>query len=119
MPSILLVEDDSDVRLVFVEILFDAGYEVDAVSSIKAGNDILDGRDYDLVITDKTLPDGEGTELAERAKRRGIPALIVTGNMFDASLDGTSYTVLPKPMRPQILLAAIERMLDREQPRSD
>ena len=119
MPSILLVEDDSDVRLIFVEILFDAGYEVDAVSSLKAGRDVLDGRDYDLVITDKTLRDGDGTNLAERATQRGIPALIVTGNTFDTNFNGARYAVLPKPMRPQMLLSAIEQILGRQRPGPD
>jgi DNA-binding NtrC family response regulator len=111
MPSILLVEDDTDVRLIFIEILFDAGYEVDAAPSVEAGAVILKSRDYDLVINDNSLVDGSGLGLADKARQRGIPALIVTGNPLDGRLDPKKYTVLGKPMRPNLLLAAIERAL--------
>ena len=112
MPSILLIEDDIDVRLVFIEILHDAGYEVDAVPSHATGETILNSRDYDLVITDARLPDGSGTNLADMAAARGIPALIVTGNAYDRSVDRVKYTVLAKPMPPRVLLAAVGKLLD-------
>jgi DNA-binding response OmpR family regulator len=111
MPSVLLIEDDTDVRLVFVEILYDAGYEVDAVPSFALGDAILDSRDYDLLITDARLPDGTGTALADSARERGIPALIVTGNAFDKGIDPTKYAVLTKPIQTHLLLATISKLL--------
>jgi CheY-like chemotaxis protein len=110
MPRILLVEDDTAVRLVFVEILFDGGYEVDAVQSFAAGAAILDsGAPLDLLITDGKFADGSGTGLADKADQRGVPALIVTGN--DIEIDGKRYRVLTKPMRPAALLAAVHAAL--------
>ncbi len=112
MPSILLIEDDIDVRLVFIEILHDAGFEVDAAASFGIGEAILAGRDYDLLICDARLPDGTGTALADQARGRGIPAIIVTGDAFDKGLDPSKYTVLGKPMQTHTLLAVIQRLLD-------
>ncbi|HWD60794.1 MAG TPA: response regulator [Stellaceae bacterium] len=107
MPRILLVEDDTAVRLVFVEILFDAGYEVDAAPSFRAGAAILESApSFALVITDGRFPDGNGWALADKAKARGIPALIVTGHGLD--LDPQKYRVLAKPVRPAVFLAAVE-----------
>lgn len=114
MPSILLVEDDTDVRLVFIEILFDAGYEVDAASSVNAGTVMLASRHFDLVVTDRSLRDGSGLALADEAGKRGIPVLIVTGNPHGDGLDPKKYTVLGKPIRPKLLLEAIEQALTRD-----
>ena len=110
MPRILVVDDDTSVRLVLIEILFDAGYEVDAAHSFSTGAAILrSGPKFDLLVTDSGLADGTGTALADQAKSRGIPALIVTGNEF--SVDATKYSVLAKPMRSDALLAAVKAVL--------
>jgi DNA-binding response OmpR family regulator len=110
MPRILLVEDDTAVRLVILEILFDAGYEVDTAHSFETGNAILDtGHPFDLLITDGGFAGGTGAALADKAGARGIPALVVTGN--PQGLDGTKYRVLAKPMRNAALLAAVEAAL--------
>ena len=110
MPRILLVEDDTAVRLVFLEILFDAGYEVDTAHSFEAGKAILDsGHAFDLLVTDGRFPGGTGSELADKASERGIPALVVTGNT--QNIDGMKYPVLAKPMRPEVLLSAVAAAL--------
>jgi len=110
MPRILLVEDDTAVRLVFLEILFDAGYEVDTAHSFEAGNAILDtGHAFDLLITDGRFTAGTGTALADKADARGIPVLVVTGSPLD--LGRTKYPVLAKPMRTAVLLDAVAAAL--------
>lgn len=110
MPRILLVEDDTQVRLVFLEILFDAGYEVDTAPSFEAGRAILDtGHEFDLLITDGRFADGTGPALGDRASGRGIPVLVVTGNAHNMA--PTKYTVLAKPMRPDTFLAAVRTIL--------
>jgi CheY-like chemotaxis protein len=107
MPRILLVDDDIAVRLVFLEILFDAGYEVDTAHSFEAGNAILEtGHAFDLLITDGRFSDGTGAALADRADARGIPVLIVTGNPLE--LGRAKYPVLAKPMRTTALLSAVK-----------
>lgn len=110
MPRILLVDDDTAVRLVFLEILVDGGYEVDAAQSFETGAAILDtGYPFDLLITDGRFANGTGAALADRAAARGIPVLVVTGNIFE--VDATRYTALAKPMRPDALLAAVAATL--------
>jgi CheY-like chemotaxis protein len=110
MPRILLVDDDIAVRLVFLEILFDAGYEVDAAYSFEAGNALLEtGHAFDLLITDGRFTEGTGAALADKADARGIPVLVVTGNPLD--LGQTKYPVLAKPMRTAALLAAVKAAL--------
>lgn len=79
MPRILLVDDDTAVRLVFLEILFDAGYEVDTAHSFAAGSAILEsGHPFDLLITDGRFARGTGSALADKTTERGVPVLVVT-----------------------------------------
>src|SRR5579864_7259112 len=112
MSRILLVEDDPDVLLLFEEVLVDAGYQVDTAATCREANNLLVLRDYDLLLSDGRLPDGTGIMLAEIAKAKGIPALIVTGYVLwlhqrHPKLDINAYKVLSKPVTPLVLLAKV------------
>ena len=115
MPRILVIEDDTDVRLVFENVLVDDGYEVDTVETVRAGCERLEHQTYDLVISDGRLPDGIGTTLADMARGKGIPAMIITGYALwldeKAGVDLSNYNVLSKPVRPGQLLQAVARTL--------
>jgi len=110
MPRILLVDDDTAVRLVFLEILFDAGYEVDTARSFAAGSAILDsGHPFDLLITEGRFAEGPGSALADKATERGMPVLVVTGDTL--GIDSLKYRVLAKPLRAGALLATVATTL--------
>jgi CheY-like chemotaxis protein len=112
MTCILLVEDDPGVRLLFEEVLVDAGYQVDTAATCREASNLLVLRDYDLLLSDGRLPDGTGIMLADIAKAKRIPALIVTGYVVwllerHPKLDINAYKVLSKPITPQVLLAKV------------
>jgi DNA-binding NtrC family response regulator len=110
MPRILLVEDDADVRLVMEHVLLDEGYGVDASGSVTGGSELLGSHDYDLVVADGRLPDGTGMALADKAEKKGIPTLILTGYAFilrELAAEPTKYQVLLKPLRPAEILKAV------------
>jgi len=117
MPRILVVEDDPDVRLFLEHVLLDAGYEVGVAENVKGGCELLDEVRYDLVLTDGRLPDGTGMAVADAAKEKGIPALILTGYAFIlrelAGADPGKYRVLLKPMRAEEIKAAVADALAR------
>jgi DNA-binding NtrC family response regulator len=111
VARILLVEDNPDILVLFEEILLIAGYQVDTGETFQAADDLLALREYDLLVTDGRLPDGTGTVLADKAKEKGIAALIVTGYLHalhrgNPSIEG-QYTILQKPLTPSDLLAAV------------
>jgi CheY-like chemotaxis protein len=116
MALILVVEDDPDVLLLFQEVLADAGYKTDAAKTFCEAYVLLDLREYDLVLADGRLPDGTGITLADKAKSRGIPALIVTGYLpwlcdHNPKFDVSAYRVLQKPVRPSVLLAEVNNAI--------
>ena len=108
MPRILVVEDDAHVRLLVQHVLLDAGYEVDATDTLTSGFQLLRSRSYELVIADGKLPDGIGLELADVALRRGSKTMIMTGYAFVLP---SRHEILLKPLRPQEIIDAVERML--------
>ena len=114
MPHILLVEDDPEVRLLLEHVLLDADYEVDAADTFEAASEFLESLDYDLLIADARLRDGNGVMLADGARRRNIPAVIMTGYAFvlhQPGVDLAQYDVLLKPITPDELLATVAKRL--------
>jgi two-component system, NtrC family, response regulator HydG len=114
MPRILLVEDDAEVRLLVGHVLFDAGYDVDSVETLDAGIKALNRRAYDLVVADGRLADGTGMEIADSARERDTPTLIMTGYAFvlaAAGVDLSQYDVLLKPISPDELLGSVAKAL--------
>jgi DNA-binding NtrC family response regulator len=113
VSSILLVEDDADVRLLMEHVLIDEGHRVDTATTVEAACVLIGSRHYDLVLADGRLPDGTGMTVADQAQERGIPALIVTGYAFVLPSEELSrFEVLLKPVRPHELVAAVERALN-------
>jgi|SRR5580692_9328406 len=116
MSRILVVEDDPDVLLLFQEVLVDAGYQVDTAATCREAGQLLVVHNYDLLVSDGRLPDGTGIVLADIAKAKRIPALIVTGyrgwlHERHPQLDINAYKVLSKPVTPRVLLGAITKTM--------
>jgi two-component system OmpR family response regulator len=115
MARILLVEDDTEVREVFEQILLDAGHEVDTTATFRAASELLSCRDYNVLVADGRLPDGTGLMLADEARAKAIPALIVTGNADllrgGVELDFRKHRLLLKPVRAPQLVDAVAAAL--------
>jgi DNA-binding response OmpR family regulator len=79
MRRILLLEDDPDLIPLLEHVLLGEGYVVDIAETAGSGRALLDVNAYDLVIADGILPDGDGIEIADEAKRRGTETIVVTG----------------------------------------
>jgi DNA-binding response OmpR family regulator len=78
---ILLVDDDTAVRVFNKTVLTQAGYEVDEAADGGAGFAALQSCVYDLVITDNSMPKVTGVEMLKklRAARLSLPVIMATG----------------------------------------
>lgn len=114
MARILVVEDDDGVRSLIKDVLSVANYEVETAATVRAALPLFERNFYDLLLADLMLPDGLGIRLAEEAQRRGIPAIIVTGygHRFRKA-DLARFDLMLKPVRPDALLEAIAKALER------
>ena len=112
MTKILIVEDDSELRLLLEHVLLGADYRVDIAENVHGALDLLNRQRYDLVVADGRLDDGTGMMVAARAEQAGIHTLIITGYAFDLPKEELGrYDFLLKPVRPDELLQAVERKL--------
>jgi signal transduction histidine kinase/CheY-like chemotaxis protein len=114
-PTILLVEDDHDVRSYVVEILRDLHYRVLEAHDADSALGLIDRNDVrvDLLLTDLVLPGMNGGQLAEKVRARQPQArvLIMTGYAREAVADqwpvDTDIEMLQKPLTQD----ALERKL--------
>lgn len=117
MPNVLLVEDDAELRLLLQHVLLGANYRVDVADSVERACAHLALQHYDLVVADGRLEDGTGMAVADRASESGSKGLIITGYAFDLPPEELSrHEFLLKPVRPQELLDAVERILQSANP---
>lgn len=118
--SVLLVEDDDDVRGIVVSHLTDLGYQVQAVTNGPEAVAVLEGETpFDLLLTDVVMPGNmTGYELADRAAtlRPGIKILLATGYAGPpSSASHTRFAGAPlirKPFRKQDLADAVRAVID-------
>ncbi|GLC23758.1 ATP-binding protein [Roseisolibacter agri] len=118
--TILLVEDDEQVRVAARRILARAGFEVvEAANGAEALQLLAEpGTAIDLLLTDMVMPDMSGRELAGRfrALRPGMPIAYMSGYTEDTVVrqggfePGTVF--IPKPFTPQMLTAKLRQALD-------
>jgi DNA-binding NtrC family response regulator len=110
MKRILLLEDDTVVRMIAEDALRAAGYQVDVAERRATAQRLIETRLYDLVIADVVLEDGSGLDVADTAAARGLETLVVTG--YAPALDAArarNHDVLAKPYDPDALLVATRR----------
>jgi len=118
--TILVVEDDAEVRLTVVDMLTQLGYKVVTASDGEAALQILDCDTHiDLLFTDVIMPGRiKGGELARRAAQRTppLPVLFTSGytrdEIFHSGRLDPGVMLLGKPYRRDELAARIRDMLD-------
>ena len=115
---VLLVEDDEHVRMATHRMLVAAGYVVTDSIDGRAALKAYDGADprIDVIVTDMSMPEMNGRELARTIRARGddVPILMVSGfvdPLDDVEIVGLS--LLQKPLDGDTLIAAVESALHR------
>ena len=120
--TILVVEDDEDVRHITAAMLEQLGYEVLEAENGPSALKVLDqeGVSVDLVFSDMIMPSGmSGVDLADELQRHyqhikvlmtsGYPEKVIDG----VGIDGTGVTLLRKPYKKTQLAAAVRGALDQ------
>jgi CheY-like chemotaxis protein len=83
---ILVVEDHNDTLQALSRLLSHFGHEISLADTAQAALNTIDSKEFDVVLCDIALPDGNGYDVVARAKRkRPVKAVALTG--FSASED--------------------------------
>ena len=112
--SVLVCDDDDDVRRLLVEFLQSVGYAVHEASSGKGALEILDGgAKVDLLITDYAMPGMNGLDAIReaRSRRPDLRALLITGHASRLNTDFTGVPLLRKPFPPHELARRMTEIL--------
>lgn len=81
--TILLVDDEADIRELYKLVLESAGDSVIAVDNAPAALEIMAAQPVDLLITDHQMPEMSGVQLinAVRGKYPGLPTILASGQI--------------------------------------
>jgi two-component system KDP operon response regulator KdpE len=112
MLSVLIVEDDREIRALMQASLSVEGFDVKTAVSIREARAIFDHTAPDVIVLDLGLPDGEGLELVRTVRKsHTVPILVVSARHQEAQkiamLDAGADDYLTKPFSVGELLARI------------
>lgn len=116
---LLLVEDDADVAETLVIYLERQGFVVDVAPSLSIARSAVDANEFDLVLLDRGLPDGDGVSLIaysahrNRRQRYIILTAMATPDHRVEGLESGADDYIAKPFEPRELLARIRIALRR------
>lgn len=120
--TILLIEDDNDVREFLLSEL-ESCFDLKVASDGKAGIAMAKELDVDLIVSDVMMPGMNGFELTKRLKNSfetsHIPIILLTALSTDENvLEGTESgadAYITKPFSPQLLMARILQLLNQRE----
>ncbi|HNQ97460.1 MAG TPA: response regulator, partial [Treponemataceae bacterium] len=119
--TILVIDDEKNIRTGLKAALEMDGYEVLLASDGKEGLDIAFANEVDLVITDLRMPGVTGEEVLRKitSETPGIPVIVLTGhgtveNAVEAMRSG-AYDFLTKPLNLDRLSLLVKRALQNRE----
>lgn len=118
MTKILLVEDDATLAMGIEYSLKMEGYEVNIGNSFVKGKELIDTLDFDLIILDIGLPDGNGFDLCKYIRKdKNTPVIFLTAEDDEVNvvmgLDIGADDYITKPFRIKELVSRIKAVLRR------
>ncbi len=117
MPSVLIVDDEPDIRELVEITLTRMGLRTDAAASLSEARARLAQQQFDVCITDMRLPDGSGislvSELQQRAPQTPVAVITAYGNAEAAveSLKAGAFDFVSKPVDVAVLRKLVDAAL--------
>lgn len=120
--KILVAEDEQDARLIYVDILTSAGYDVDGVADGKEALIKMESKKYDLVLLDIIMPNLDGISALKSIKEDPtkygtMPIYMLTNIGSDAAIEnsvqlGAQGYILKSDTDPSELTDLVEKALN-------
>lgn len=121
IEKIIVLEDDLIVRKSLESQLRYRRYDVASASTIEAAQELLAKDNFDLMIVDVKLPDGDGTDLLKQLQLRAIRPLVVmisgfgTVDLAVECMSNGAFTFLTKPFSPEQLAVTLKKAEEHTQ----
>jgi putative nucleotidyltransferase with HDIG domain len=120
-PSILVVDDEAPTRSAIRSSLESHGFRVQLASSGNQAIELLDRYEFDLILTDMLMQDGDGLSVLDRIRTKNpdLPVVMATAvsdvvTVIDSMHRGASDYIV-KPFNLEKLINSIQRLLKRQQ----
>lgn len=119
--KILIVEDEADLRNLYVQILQKAGYEVDQAIDGEEGYMKLSKKSYDLILLDIILPKIDGLQMLDKLKADSKPVagkvILLTNLSQDLVISkavdyGISGYMVKSDMTPDQIVKEVKNVLE-------
>ena len=119
--TVLVIDDDADVRSFMADALDSLGYRVEQAESGEAGLRAIDRAVPEVVVIDFAMPGLNGADVAKaaRAKQPALPIVFASGYADTHAIEGVvgpNTHILRKPFRVNELQAAVAEALHNRQP---
>jgi DNA-binding response OmpR family regulator len=115
MARILIVEDEENLRELYAEELSESGYEVEKAHNGKDALNLINKKDFDIVLMDIRMPEMDGIETLGKiiTMEKKIPVIIYTAysNYKSNFMTWTADAYLTKSSNLDELKAKIEELL--------
>ncbi|MCD2324035.1 response regulator [Sphingomonas sp. IC-56] len=116
--TLLVVDDDRDIRMLLANSLGGRGYRVETASNTRDMDEILASTPVDLVILDVMMPGEDGLSACRRIARADGPEIIMLSALGEETdrilgLEGGAGHYLSKPCSPREILATVRAALRR------
>lgn len=117
MKPILVADDEKAIANLICHILRDAGYCCEMALTGETAADLIEEREYELLLLDIMMPEIDGYDLLKYAEPLGIPVIFVTAKdevsdrVKGLRMGADDYIV--KPFEPEELVARVEGVLRR------
>ncbi|WP_183993429.1 response regulator [Sphingomonas kyeonggiensis] len=114
--TLLVVDDDRDIRMLLANSLGSRGYKVETASNTRDMDQILSRTPVDLVIMDIMMPGEDGLSACRRIARTDGPEIIFLSALGEEQdrilgLEVGAGHYLPKPCSPREILATVRAAL--------
>ena len=118
MPTILLVEDDDQIRQIEADYLKRERYQVIEAATGSLALELFGQQAIDCVILDLNLPEVDGITVCRSIREQsGVPIIMVTAraNEIDelVGLEVGADDYIKKPFSPKVLVARVKALLKR------
>jgi DNA-binding NtrC family response regulator len=119
MGRILLVDDEPNMRRILASNLRQDQHQIWEASGVEEAQRFLAANDFDVVITDQRMPDGEGLAVLASAHESDptLPVILLTAmasiELAVESMRKGAFDFLAKPFQPEVVRATVRRACER------
>ena len=119
MARVLVIDDEQNMRRILTLILQEAGHSVTEAAGVKSALETLASSQFDLVISDKKMPDGDGFDVLRYCKENepSLPVVILTAlatvELAVEAMHAGAFDFISKPFVPEVVTAVAKRATER------